>query len=977
MILPDAARLDGDGVPLALAASLRHGVNLQGWTLWHEPAFTLSELQRLKADGFDHVRIYFDARFSNGEVGRYPADMARDWLVRKADAAIANALEAGLAVIVSPTPGIAPEDSDAAIDGHVAALGAYAAHLVSRFDTGRIVLETTNEPMFPSQAAWAGVEARLIAAVRASAPDMTIMTAANLISGGAWWQLGGLRDTVPYREENILYSVHTYFPQVFTHQTHGPAAWAPAPGAPQGRVSDVVGWYLREGFATRAALEEVVDAFARNADALGVTLHIGEFGVVAAAPEASRLAYLEAITRAFERHDLGWTAWQSHGLHGLTTRGADGLAPLEAGLTGALGLGGARPNLPLTVTFQAGSPHDLWVAGEGAALTPGLGRTVTLGDAALGEAGGVGAAVSVARAWSGSVTVRNTGEALAVRDVGIADDQNGNATVLGFERAWVSFGNGGNTRMNAEATQLRLYSGDGADWIRATAIALPGGSLAPSGFVSSGAGDDTITLGQRLPASMAPARFEAWAGAGNDRVVITGGVGAMVSGGSGDDWIVSGAGHETLRGDVGIDTLELPGLRASWRFTARQEGTATVVDAIGPGGNDTLAGFEWVVFGDGEVARFGELWGNQAPAAPTLSMAGLAAGVLARAVSADPEAGALTWFLSDSADGRLGIDRFSGEISLRPGIAPSPGERFSLGVGVVDEAGNVVGATLGLVIPGRVRQAEVVTLSNAVGADLAPDHSRAWVGEVAGSRVIAGSDAPGLGIVPDARIGITQGADFTLAVAVLTAWNSHKNIHVTDTDGGTVRIDNVVHAGFTGRGDADTTLVVTGTKRGDLLMGGGNDVVTVTAFSNMGGSGNLMLVDAGAGDDRVTVTGHGAWTTALLRGGAGDDVLAFTGGGAVTLDGGAGADVMTGGAGRARFILRPGEAQGDRIEGFAGAGFWGGDVLVMEGFGTGAALTHQGGGLWRVSYSDGATPAAETVTLTGVTRLGADDVVWA
>ncbi len=976
MIRPDTAQPDGDGVPLALAASLRHGVNLQGWTLWDEPAFTRAEMQRLKTDGFDHVRIYFDARFSNAEVGHYPADMARDWLVRKADAVIANALEAGLAVIVSPTPGIAPEDSAAAIDGHVAALGAYAAHLAGRFDTGRIVLETTNEPMFPSQAAWAEVEARLIAAARAAAPDMTIMTAANLISGGAWWQLGGLRDTVPYREENILYSVHTYFPQVFTHQTHGPAPWAPMPGAPQGPVSDVVGWYLREGFATRAALEEVVDAFARTADALGVTLHIGEFGAVAAAPEASRLAYLEAITRAFERHDLGWTAWQSHGLHGLTTRGADGLAPLEAGLAGALGLAGARPTLPLTVTFQAGSPHDLWVAGGGAAVTPGLGRTVTLGDAALGEAGGAGAAVSVARAWSGAVTVRNTGEALAVRDVGIADDQHGNATVLGCERAWVSFGNGGNTRINAEATQLRLYTGDGADVIRATAIALPGSSLAPSGFVSSGAGDDTITLGQRLPAGAAPAWFEVWAGAGNDRIVITGGVGAAVSGGSGDDWIVSGTGNETLRGDAGIDTLELPGLRLAWRFTARQEGSATVIDATGPGGTDTLAGFEWVLFGDGAVARFGELWGDRAPATPTLATAGLADGVLARATSADPEGGALSWFLSDSAGGRFGIDRLSGAITLRPDALAAPGERVTLGVGVVDAAGNVTGATLGLVIPGGARQAEVVTLSNAVAPDLSPDHARAWVGEVDGSRVIAGSDVPGQGIMPEARIGIIEGADGTLDIAVLTAWNSHKNIHVTDADGGTVRIGNVVHAGFTGTGDADTTLVVTGTKRGDLVLGGGNDTVTVMAFSNMGGSGNGFSVDAGAGDDRVTVTGHGAWTTALLRGGAGDDVLAFAGGGAATLDGGAGEDAMTGGAGRDRFILRPGEAQGDRIEAFSGAGAWGGDWLVMEGFGAGAVLTHQGGGLWRVSYSDGSGPGAETFTLAGVTRLAADAVIW-
>ncbi len=978
MIRPEAGQHDGDSILRGLAEQLRHGVNLQGWTLWHEPALSRAEMQRLKADGFDHVRIYFDARASDADATTYPADLARDWLIRKADVVIANAIEAGLAVIVSPTPGIEPEDSSAAIDGHVAALGAYAAHLAGRFGTERIVIETTNEPTFPSQGEWAAVEARLIAAVREAAPAMTIMTAANLISGGAWWQLGGLRDTVPYREENLLYSVHTYFPQVFTGQGHGPAPWPGVAGAPAGPMSEVVAWYLREGYATKAALAEVVDAFARTADALGVTLHVGEFGAVANAPPGSRLAYLEAITEGFARHDLGWTIWQSHGLHGLYTRGADGLTPVEPGLAEALGLSGARPNMPLTVTFQAGSPHDLWVAGAGAAVTPGLGSTVTLDAAALGAAAGVGAGVSVARTWSGAVTVRNTGEALAVRDVGVADDQPGNATVMGFEQAWVTFGNGGPARINAEATELRLATGDGADVIRATAFALPGSALVPSGFVSSGAGDDVITLGQRLASGAAgEARFEVWAGAGDDRIVITGGVGGIFSGGSGDDWIVSGTGDETLRGDVGIDTVELPGLRSAWRFTARQDGMGTTLDATGPGGSDTLRGFEWVVFGEGEVARFGELWGNHAPVAPTLAVTGLPDGVLARAVSADPEGGALTWFLSDTAGGRFAIDRYSGEISLQSGAVALPGERVSVGVGVVDEAGNVTGATLGLVIPGAARRAEVVTLSNAVSADLSPDHARAWVGEVTGSRVVAGSDVPGQGIVPDARIGITQGADGALDVAVLTAWNSHKNIHVTDADGGTVRISNAVHAGFTGKGDAATTLIVTGAKRADLVMGGGNDVVSFTAFSNMAGAGNNVAVDAGAGDDHVAVSGHGAWTTALLQGGAGDDVLSFSGGGVATLDGGAGADVMQGGAGRDRFVLRPGEAGGDSIEGFAGAGAWGGDWLVLEGFGPGASLTHQGGGLWRVSYSEAGVVVAETFTLAGVTKLGADDVIWA
>ncbi len=203
------------------------------------------------------------------------------------------------------------------------------------------------------------------------------------------------------------------------------------------------------------------------------------------------------------------------------------------------------------------------------------------------------------------------------------------------------------------------------------------------------------------------------------------------------------------------------------------------------------------------------------------------------------------------------------------------------------------------------------------------------------------------------------------------------NVEIEDANGGVVNIANVVHAGFIGTGGAATTLNVTDAKRADLSTGSGHDTISVAAFSNEAGLGNTISINAGAGNDTVTVQGHGSWTAALLAGGAGNDVLRFTGAGVATLDGGAGADVMRGGSGRDTFIRRPGEVAGDRIEGFAGAGRQGGDVLLMEGFGAGAALAHKGGGAWAVSYADGGIARTESFTLAGVSLLGADDVIWA
>jgi aryl-phospho-beta-D-glucosidase BglC (GH1 family) len=1320
MIRPEDDARPG-AVPETLAASLGQGINIQGWSLWGEKVFSLAEMQRLKTDGFDHIRLYFDARLTDADTA-YPTAMDKDWVIAKADQTIANAIAAGLTVVINPTPGIAPEDSAAAIDAHVAFLGAYTARLAGRFDMARIIVETTNEPSFPSQAAWETVEARLIAAVRAASPEVTIMTAANLRADGAWYQLGGLSDTAPYRDTNIIYSVHSYFPQVFTGQTNGVAHW-PATPALVSQTGGTLGWFYREGYGSEAALAARIDEFARTADALGVPLHIGEFGVVASAPAASRLAYLTAATEQFDRHDLGWTVWQSHGLHGIYTRTDAGLQPAPAATLAALGLG-TRPDQKLTVTFSAGSLHDLWAKWNGTAFLPAEGSSTTLSAATLGGAAMTSsAAVSMVRDAAGAVTVKSLGPWKSVAHLGIEDDEAGTVTASGFERSWISLGNGGSSIVSVETLHHRIMTGDGADRISITAISPGTVTLGGSGYVSTGAGDDLIEVtAKRLAGNTGAvtATTEVWAGAGDDRIVLTGGVGGMVSGGSGDDVIVSGVSNEDLRGDVGIDTLVLPGLRQTWTFTLKSDATGQFLEAVGPGGTDRLRGFEWIEFADGTIARFGELWGNKAPSVPTLLTTGLAPGVIAKARAADPEGKPLTWFLSDTADKRFEIDPYSGEITVRPGATVTAGQAHAIGVGVVDAAGNVAGATLSvtaqatvlppgtgvtaktaaivslsngvaadgvtqlrttawngdiaaatartltgkeLALPGTPSDARVslaadaagavtvsvlsawnsvknvflhdldggaltvrnavsvdvlatgqrpvtltiadakrgdiatgagddvitiaaiantpdgaqflidagggndritftassawtrgvidggggddiiggsrgddtirggegidtvrlagaraetrfsavmltdgraviaegpngrdvlrgieyvefaaggrhrlgellgnaaptaitlaaattpgvlavaratdaddiagftwalrgaaaslfeidatsgaitaragatpgtlytldlavtdpwgnvlvspsviatpgvgalVTISSATAPDLKPLYAGAWVGGVAGAVVLGAAELVPTGAASTARVAIAEGADGAVDVRTTSAWNSVKNVLVEDADGGLVQIGNVVHAGFIGTGTAASTLVVTDAKRADIVTGGGDDSVFVKAFSNMGGDGNRITVDAGAGDDTVTVIGHGSWTTALLKGGAGNDTLSFSGGGAALLDGGAGADVMRGGSARDQFVLRPGEVSGDRIDGFAGAAAAGGDWLVLEGFGTGAALTHQGGGLWRVSYVSDGVAMAESFTLTGITRLViVDDVIWA
>ncbi len=88
--------------------------------------------------------------------------------------------------------------------------------------------------------------------------------------------------------------------------------------------------------------------------------------------------------------------------------------------------------------------------------------------------------------------------------------------------------------------------------------------------------------------------------------------------------------------------------------------------------------------------------------------------------------------------------------------------------------------------------------------------------------------------------------------------------------------------------------------------GGGNDSITLLAGSVITGA-----VQGGAGDDSITsAVGINA------QGGDGNDVITITGTGAATLDGGAGMDSLTGGAGADSLL---GGADNDTLDGGAGA----------------------------------------------------------
>ncbi len=102
------------------------------------------------------------------------------------------------------------------------------------------------------------------------------------------------------------------------------------------------------------------------------------------------------------------------------------------------------------------------------------------------------------------------------------------------------------------------------------------------------------------------------------------------------------------------------------------------------------------------------------------------------------------------------------------------------------------------------------------------------------------------------------------------------------------------------------------------------------------------------------------------------------------LDGRGGADTLTGGAGNDTFVFRAGEADGDVVTDFTGAGRAAGDQLKFVGYGKNASLTQVGRSDFYTIHADPLLGGfSETVQIAGVTNLdlmsgaGHNDVVFA
>jgi hypothetical protein len=337
--------------PLNLGARfgrLRRGVNLSHW-FSQAPNYTKERLEShttaadislIKSMGFDHVRFPIE-----------PAPLLTDTpdpsilnttYLQYVDRALDMILNAGLAVVIDIHPSdefkLRMNREERGVEAFAKFWRAFAAHLSKR-DPESVFLEVINEPMVEDGYRWYGIQGKLIAAIRAAAPNHTIIA-----SGHRWSGLSEMLFLEPYADANIIYNFHFYEPFAFTHQG---ATWAgpnlpfyknvPYPSSPQA-VQALLNTIEDEPARYNLRLDRELGLAAAWAAKRRVYITCNEFGAFRKfARGVDRVVWLHDMRVALEKNGIGWTMWDYAGGFAAVNK-TNGQAQEDPELLKALGM---------------------------------------------------------------------------------------------------------------------------------------------------------------------------------------------------------------------------------------------------------------------------------------------------------------------------------------------------------------------------------------------------------------------------------------------------------------------------------------------------------------------------------------------------------------------------------------------------------------------------------------------------------------
>jgi endoglucanase len=363
---PAAAAQDrAAGLDTAFARSqhLKRGINASQWfaQMGHYPAeFTdryidSGDIALMAKLGFDHVRLSIDAEPLEHAFNGYGGQ--NDDFLPRLDKAVDTMLGDGLSVLID----VHPSDSykqqlrsgEDNVDRLVMLWRKLAAHYASR-DPERVFFEIMNEPEISDAYRWAGIQARVAAAIRDEAPKHTIIA-----TGCMWSDIWDLLALEPLADGNVIYNFHFYEPHEFTHQG---ATWSvpywnylhsiPYPATEDSmqealkEVPDPVNRFQLENYWLNHWDAHHIRALIDEAAAWGRTNHVplmcNEFGALGEHMDAdSRMRWLHDVRTALEANGIGWAMWDYRGGgFGIVHKQEGQPAVVEEDVVKALGLEG-------------------------------------------------------------------------------------------------------------------------------------------------------------------------------------------------------------------------------------------------------------------------------------------------------------------------------------------------------------------------------------------------------------------------------------------------------------------------------------------------------------------------------------------------------------------------------------------------------------------------------------------------------------
>lgn len=361
-VLPVAAQDRAADLQTAFARAqhLKRGINVSHWFSQNPGDYsahhtdtetTPDDIALIAKLGFDNVRLSIDAvplehAFNGGDT---------DFLTRL-DRAVDTILADGMAVTID----VHPEDNykqalrtdDDAVDRFDMLWRKLAAHYAGR-DPDRVFFEILNEPEVNDAYRWAGIQARIAAAVREVAPHNTI-----IVTGADYSDISDLLALHPLADGNVIYNFHFYEPHEFTHQGAGWGVpwWRYEHGIPYPPTESSMKELIRQvpDPADRYELENywldhwdghrirlLIDEAAGWASANHVPLICNEFGVYRQYTDpVSRIHWLRDVRTALEADSIGWAMWDYHNGFGVAVKDRNGKSVVDPQTVEALGLKG-------------------------------------------------------------------------------------------------------------------------------------------------------------------------------------------------------------------------------------------------------------------------------------------------------------------------------------------------------------------------------------------------------------------------------------------------------------------------------------------------------------------------------------------------------------------------------------------------------------------------------------------------------------